>query len=207
MIKVGSARIDERGNAVGGNAGDQTRREVAIEPYYVHNLGWNIIRAKSNKVAKKIAQAMREACNNDNIGYDQSQRYGVITGLRAYGRLCRIKIKTEADCSSLVRACCIQAGVNVGDFNTANEMNVLLKTGKFMVAKEPLQEGDILVTKSKGHTVVVTNVKGKKPIKEIVKEVLQGKWGNGEERRQKLSQFGYDYSKIQSIINNKTITK
>jgi len=44
-----------------------------------------------------------------------------------------------------------------------------------------------------------------KPIKksneEIAKEVLQGKWGNGNDRKQKLIQAGYDYSTIQSIVN------
>jgi len=39
MIKIGSARIDENGNANWGKAGDQTGREVAEEPYYSHRLG------------------------------------------------------------------------------------------------------------------------------------------------------------------------
>ena len=109
MTKVGSARIDENGNAVHGRAGDQTGKEVAIEPYYNHRLCWYMLRAKDSDKARKIGLAMAEACLNDNIGYDQSGRYGVIECLKVYGRIAKINKPTEADCSSLVRACCIQA--------------------------------------------------------------------------------------------------
>lgn len=36
---------------------------------------------------------------------------------------------------------------------------------------------------------------------EVAREVLAGKWGNGAERKRKLTQAGYDYSVIQSIVN------
>lgn len=104
MVTVGSARIDERGNASLGRAGDQTNREVATEPYYRHRLGWYLLRPKEAAVANKLAQAMREGCFNDNIGYSQSDRYGVINNLKIYGSIAKIKVKTNADCSSLVRA-------------------------------------------------------------------------------------------------------
>lgn len=42
-----------------------------------------------------------------------------------------------------------------------------------------------------------------KNINEIVKEVIQGKWGNGTTRRQKLAAAGYDYNTIQSLVNQK----
>lgn len=32
-------------------------------------------------------------------------------------------------------------------------------------------------------------------------EVLSGKWGNGSERREKLTAAGYDYKAVQSIVN------
>ena len=38
---------------------------------------------------------------------------------------------------------------------------------------------------------------------EIANEVIAGKWGNGEERKQKLANAGYDYNTIQSIVNQK----
>lgn len=36
---------------------------------------------------------------------------------------------------------------------------------------------------------------------EVAKEVLAGQWGNGAERKRRLTQAGYDYKVIQSIVN------
>jgi N-acetylmuramoyl-L-alanine amidase len=36
---------------------------------------------------------------------------------------------------------------------------------------------------------------------EVAKEVIAGKWGNGEERKQRLTEAGYNYSEVQSIVN------
>lgn len=36
---------------------------------------------------------------------------------------------------------------------------------------------------------------------EIAKEVIAGKWGNGEERKQKLTAAGYSYETVQKLVN------
>ena len=36
---------------------------------------------------------------------------------------------------------------------------------------------------------------------EIAKEVINGKWGNGAERKKRLEKAGYNYSAIQKIVN------
>lgn len=41
----------------------------------------------------------------------------------------------------------------------------------------------------------------KKSIDEIAREVIQGKWGNGAERKQKLTAAGYDYNAVQKRVN------
>lgn len=43
----------------------------------------------------------------------------------------------------------------------------------------------------------------KKSNEEIAEEVIAGKWGNGADRRAKLEAEGYNYSVIQSIVNQK----
>lgn len=43
----------------------------------------------------------------------------------------------------------------------------------------------------------------KKSTDKIVKEVIDGKWGNGAERKQKLTDAGYNYSVIQEAVNSK----
>jgi N-acetylmuramoyl-L-alanine amidase CwlA len=41
----------------------------------------------------------------------------------------------------------------------------------------------------------------KKSTTEIAKEVIAGKWGNGNDRRQKLTAAGYDYAAVQAKVN------
>lgn len=36
---------------------------------------------------------------------------------------------------------------------------------------------------------------------ELAKEVLQGKWGNGQDRKNRLTAAGYDYQAVQDIVN------
>jgi hypothetical protein len=41
----------------------------------------------------------------------------------------------------------------------------------------------------------------KKSIDEIAKEVIDGKWGNGQDRKTRLTNAGYNYSKVQKRVN------
>lgn len=41
----------------------------------------------------------------------------------------------------------------------------------------------------------------KKSNLEVAKEVINGKWGNGSERKNRLTQAGYSYSAIQALVN------
>lgn len=162
MIKVGSARIDENGKLSGGAAGDQSGSEVSTQAYYMHSKGWYLLRPKEVSDANAIAGSMQAACDNNNIGYCQGHRTTVMTMLKKYGSMAAIKEKTEADCSSLVRASCIEAGFDPGNFNTSNEAACLENTGKFekrvaVTYSTTLYNGDVLVTKTKGHTVIVTS--------------------------------------------------
>lgn len=36
---------------------------------------------------------------------------------------------------------------------------------------------------------------------QVALEVIQGKWGNGSERKQRLAKAGYNYANVQSIVN------
>lgn len=155
-IIIGSARCDENGKYSGGKVGDQTGKEVSTQKFYVSSKGWYILRPKSISHASLLANKMLQACNNKNIGYDQSNRLGIIK----YGIL--TSVKTECDCSSLVRQCIKEAiGKDVGNFTTSNEVAVLVNSGLFdkvsYTSSTTLYSGDILVTKTKGHTVIVVS--------------------------------------------------
>ena len=49
--------------------------------------------------------------------------------------------------------------------------------------------------------VTVTSVPSKKTIDELAREVIRGEWGNGSERRVRLTQAGYDYNAVQNRVN------
>ena len=163
-VIIGSARSNERGTTTGGRAGDQTGREVSTQTWYLHSKGWVVIRANDATAREKIAKAMEMACANDNIGYCQTHRTTATNTAKQYGYdFSKIKTPVETDCSDLVRGCCLYAGITVGTFNTSSERSALEATGKFTVytsskycnSSQYLVRGDILVTKTKGHTVVV----------------------------------------------------
>ena len=40
-----------------------------------------------------------------------------------------------------------------------------------------------------------------KSIEELAKEVIRGNWGNGDERKKRLTEAGYDYDAIQKKVN------
>ena len=41
----------------------------------------------------------------------------------------------------------------------------------------------------------------KKSVDEVAREVIQGKWGNGSERKNRLTAAGYDYNEVQKKVN------
>ena len=135
-LMVGSARIDENGNINGGRPGDQTKKEVSTQKYYMSSKGWYCLRAKDIEIATKLANAMYSACSNDMIGYNQNDRNSVLTAQKNFGGLANITLPVNCDCSSLVRACVIQASnIDPGNFNTGNEVSALLRTGLFLNTK------------------------------------------------------------------------
>ena len=165
-VKVGSARIDENGRAYGGRAGDQTGRELSTQSWYLHKKGWRVYRAKNPAVAEKIAQCMERACANSRIGYDQYERNSLYRVAEPLGfDTAKVTTPCETDCSALVRVCIAYAGITdiPSDFRTGNMPTYLSRTNAFVEMKGSkyqsqstyLGRGDILVTKTSGHTVVV----------------------------------------------------
>lgn len=56
-----------------------------------------------------------------------------------------------------------------------------------------------------GFSAFITTEEGTgKSVDELAREVLQGKWGNGEERKKRLEAAGYDYAAVQKKVNQLT---
>lgn len=173
-VIVGSARINENGEATGGQPGDQTPTgfECSTEEYYVHEYGWDLLRPNDPDKAAKIAQNMLSICNNNHIGYDMNlaspNLYAVSQNLNPPFDASLVTTDCNTNCSQAVRVCCLYAGIDVGDFYTGNEYSKLMATGEFtgytnaLFTSNPdnLRVGDILVTKRQAHTVVVVSIIG-----------------------------------------------
>lgn len=165
-VKFGHASKDENSKIKGGNAGDQTGREVYITDYYVHSKGWILLRLKDYATRQKIAEAMEKACANDQIGYDQGQRSTLYNNVKNSGfDPSKTTKNVETDCSELVHVCiCYALGEDkTGSFNTETLPDALVKIGlfekytddKYCKSSDYLMRGDILCTSTKGHVVVV----------------------------------------------------
>lgn len=166
MVKVGSARINEYGDIQGGQSGDQTGKECAIENWYLHKSGWVIVRCKDERKRKLIAQDMVYLCDNDLIGYDQPKDQTLYQIAQRFGFDCsKVDRACDTDCARAVRVCVKYAGIDCPDFYTATLIDTLEKTGEFVVIRDEkftstdkyLTVGDILCTPIKGHTVVVVS--------------------------------------------------
>ena len=168
-VMIGSASKDERGQYVGGQAGDQTGKEVWVLNWYDQN--WtSILRPKNPALAEKIARQCENACANKNIGYSQSERNTLLTAAKKVNYdMAKINTPCNCDCSSFVSAICVCCGLPESIFFaggngrvTSNMSQACLQTGKFTEytdmkyrnQKNYLKRGDILLNKNQ-HVVIV----------------------------------------------------
>ena len=214
-VKIGHASLDENNKIKGGNAGDQTKKEVCIRTWY--NKPWtSVIRPKDSSVAEKIATAMEQACANDNIGYDQNQRTTLYDQAKANNwDLSKITVACECDCSSLVAVCVNAAGISVNkSIYTGNEQASLNATGKFNVytaaqyigSDAYLKRGDILL--GAGHTAIVLSDGSGANDKPVVSQPAQPNKSDcvyvvksGDTLSKIAAQYGTTYQKLAEYNN------
>lgn len=215
---------DERNKYSGGTAGDQTATEWAVINWY--NRPWKcVLRHPDAKVRKMIADMARAAAQNNMVGYDQSQRLTFWENLKDSNYdPSQITVKCEADCSSGVAAIVKGAGYRLGiqklkDVNIScwtGNLRAALKTAgfevltdsKYLTSDAYLLEGDILLNDN-AHTATNLTTGSKassgaapsKSVSEVAREVINGKWGNGTDRVNRLTAAGYDATAIQNEVN------
>ena len=200
-VKIGHASIDENGEAQGGKAGDQTKKEVCTREWY--NGGWHtVLRPKSKDLAEKSAAACEAACSNDKVGYDQYGRNSLHKQAKAVGYdLAKITTACECDCSSLIHVCAMAGGADLeygsNGMTTRNMVDKLLASGayeklidsKYLTTDIYLKRGDILV--KNGHTVMVLE-DGTYTVTIKLPELKKGIEGEAVEALQRsLSTYGY----------------
>lgn len=173
-MRIAQASIDENGKAHGGKAGDQNGKEVKISNWYSYGkTGWDVvIRPKDRTKAHKMAEAMKAACANDNIGYDQWQRESLLAEVKKVGNdFSKITTPTETDCSALVATVIVATGTPEEKMRNKGRNNKLAYTGdlkslcaasgeftiltekKYLTSGDYLLEGDIILNE-KNHVVI-----------------------------------------------------
>lgn len=217
MVRIAHASIDERGKISGGQAGNQTGKELCIRDWY--NKPWNVvIRMKIPAMRQKVADCMKKAVSNPRIGYDQLNRNSLLNYARNVDyNPALVTTPCETDCSALVTLACIYAGVperaliQSGNSATTRSLRPLLKnTGaveiltdkEYTGAMGKLMVGDILI--SEGHhtaVVVEANPQPEKTINEVALEVINGKWSTGGKRKTLLREAGYNPDEVQAEVN------
>ena len=167
-MRIGHASISENNNNGRdgkAKAGDQTGKEVCIRSFY--SKPWKyLLRCKDPAKAEIMAKACESICNNQNVGYDQSQRMTLLTELKRLNYdYSKINTPCECDCSSFMTACAECAGIfpkySGNAPVTANMVKLFQQTGMFDVittginTESNLKRGDILVGPPNTHTVMV----------------------------------------------------
>lgn len=217
---------DENNKYTGGKPGDQTGGEWKIIEWYKRP--WNFVaRYPDEKIRKQIADDAEKAAKNDCIGYAQDTRLSFWNELvKTKYKVDKITTKCNADCSSGVAAIVKGIGCknNINDLKnlvsekmtTFNSRTMLRKAGfeiltasKYLNSDNYLLPGDIIVNDnhhmainlSTGSKIEKPQNGTKKSVDDIAKEVIDGKWGNGEERKKKLKDAGYNYTEVQKKVN------
>ena len=173
------ASIDERGNVMGGKAGDQTGREVRTGNYY--NFGQTYcVRARNGEIADRIARCALAIAKNDDVGYDQSQRETLYNEMAVLlWKSYDVKHKCECDCSELA-VCCANYALKCQAFPASlysgNIVPVMTRSNQFVkitIGKGFIpQRGDIIVAPGK-HVIIAVGTGGanisydKTPVYEI----------------------------------------
>lgn len=187
-VTLAHAKNDERGKgswaSVGSKPGDQTKKEVCMEPYGYYS-GWTwswVARPKSRAAAKIIASQAIKGCKNNKIGYGKGEPSLQTEAEKVNFKLDKIKKKCYTDCFQFAGVCCQAAGITASPIylddpadaeyeieydgekiqHSYDVFDILKdKAHRKKIKPQNLKVGDILVKlgKKKRHVAVVCKVK------------------------------------------------
>ena len=166
-VNICHASIDERGGISGGQAGDQTGREVYCRTWYSHPW-YLVLRYPDRELGKKAAQLAKKLANSNLVGYSQSARNTLYAELKKnkfdVDKYIASKVKTSTDCSAFMFAvwCCVLPKMRAdGNAPATSYMEAAFTRAGFKVYKDAtyisndklLLTGDVLV-KPGSHTAM-----------------------------------------------------
>lgn len=151
------------------------------------NVKWYRVRkswsdSKSQIGAYKVLDNAIKACKDGYYVFDDS-------GVVVYPKQTAKPVEPTNELYR-VRKSWSDAGSQLGAFSILDNAKKACKSG-------------YSVFDSKGNVVysAPASTVSKKSVEQLAKEVWQGKWGNGADRRKRLTDAGYDYNAVQTMVN------
>ena len=160
--RIVHAYSDENKQSKGGQAGDQTGREIFEQEWYDRDGGWDVmLECTDHEMAQAAAATAIEIADDDSFGYDQSQRWTGADAIQAAGEVAGA-VASEFDCSSLVDTAYMLNGLEIERGYTGNLESRYLATGLFIAHRgteytksaDRAPVGSIYLTAGK-HTAIV----------------------------------------------------
>lgn len=163
-VVIGHAATGENGTK-NNKAGDQTGKEVYTMAWVYNSSAssarhWTVVlRCKDSAKAKKIAQVIKDACENNHVGYDQAtkaERQSFYYALKdANWDASKITKDVETTCTPMIAAAVNAAGITIKTDHSASSLEkALMGTGYFeeftsssyVASDAHLLAGDILLS-------------------------------------------------------------
>lgn len=219
-VLCGWASIDENGRAKNGRAGDNTKDGHEVKTGSWYDFGQTAVyRWKNRSYANTYASIIKYWCNSQYVGYDQNQRTTLGEWCKRHGWSYKVNTPVETDCSRMVADginCTLGKEVfSIGStFYTGNIGDRLMATGLFTKLTGPkycdgdsyLMVGDIINNPARHVITALANGSKAQPVaktlSQVAQEVIDGKWGTGDERKRRLRAAGYDPDQVQKLVNS-----
>ena len=197
-------------------SGNGNRRTIAIE--CIMSSAYNVTDKKSEDNCARLAAALLKKYNLDinhlfththwlNVRDGKSGTVDYLNTARNPYKMCPLYILPHWSAFKSKVQSYMKSGTSVSKNPTTKLLYRVRKSwsdaksqiGAFSSldnAKKACKPG-YYVFDANGNVVYPT----KKSVDEIAREVIQGKWGNGAERKKRLTDAGYDYNEVQKKVN------
>lgn len=197
-------------------SGNGNRRTIAIE--CIMSSAYNVTDKKSEDNCARLAAALLKKYNLDinhlfththwlNVRDGKSGTVDYLNTARNPYKMCPLYILPHWSAFKSKVQSYMKSGTSVSKNPTTKLLYRVRKSwsdaksqiGAFSSldnAKKACKPGHY-VFDANGNVVYPT----KKSVDEIAREVIQGKWGNGTDRKKRLTNAGYDYNAVQKRVN------
>jgi len=201
---------------VADGSGNGNRRTIAIE--CIMSSAYNVTDKKSEDNCARLAAALLKKYNLDinhlfththwlNVRDGKSGTVDYLNTARNPYKMCPLYILPHWSAFKSKVQSYMKSGTSVSKNPTTKLLYRVRKSwsdaksqiGAFSSldnAKKACKPG-YYVFDANGNVVYPT----KKSVDEIAREVIQGKWGNGTDRKKRLTNAGYDYNAVQKRVN------